>query len=385
MTTDWPMVPLGELLKPAGEQHRVESGRFYPNIGIYGFGRGCFEKPPIDGNLTSASTLYQVRAGQLIYSRLFAFEGAYAVVPNDFDGAFVSNEFPCFDVQRDRVLPGYLRWIFSRPCVWSALAAMSKGMGDRRKRIHPEQILAFRVALPALAAQERIVEKLDSVESSIAHRRRRAEVVASELAALLKSAFRSIATDAPRIRMAEIAPLVRRAVTIDPETSYTEIGVRSFYKGTFHRRTVNGAEFSWQKLYRISEGDLIFSNLMAWEKGIAVARARDNGCVGNHRMLTCRADRDRAVPEYLWFYFTTDEGFMQILSASPGSIARNKTLSADQLRNIPVPIPPVSDQQWFRDLLLKERAARAAQISAADGLNRLLPSLLEQLFGTGRG
>ncbi len=59
---------------------------------------------------------------------------------------------------------------------------------------------------------------------------------------------------------------------IDPDETYTELGVRSFYKGTFHRRTVNGAEFTWQKLFRIHQGDLVFSNLMAWEQAIAVAQ-----------------------------------------------------------------------------------------------------------------
>jgi len=181
--------------------------------------------------------------------------------------------------------------------------------------------------------------------------------------------------------MAEVAPLVRRAVPINLESSYTEIGIRSFFKGTFHRRTVSGAEFTWQKLFRVNEGDLVFSNLMAWEKGIAVARAFDDGCIGNHRMLTCDADRDRAVPDYLWFYFTTDEGFMQVLSASPGSIARNKTLSADQLQNILVPIPSLHAQQWFQDLLLKERAARDAHASATAELDRLLPALLAESFG----
>lgn len=33
--------------------------------------------------------------------------------------------------------------------------------------------------------------------------------------------------------MAEIAPLVRREVEIDPESNYTELGIRSFYKRHF--------------------------------------------------------------------------------------------------------------------------------------------------------
>jgi len=69
----WPDVPLADLLRPAAEPVRVQEDREYPNFGIHSFGRGLFAKPPISGIQTSAGTLYRVRAGDFIYSRLFAF------------------------------------------------------------------------------------------------------------------------------------------------------------------------------------------------------------------------------------------------------------------------------------------------------------------------
>ena len=69
--------------------------------------------------------------------------------------------------------------------------------------------------------------------------------------------------------LSEVAPLIRREVSIDPDATYTELGVRSFHKGTFHRRTLKGAEFTWQGLYRINTNDLVFSNIMAWEGAVA--------------------------------------------------------------------------------------------------------------------
>ena len=61
----------------------------YPNLGIYSFGRGLFAKPSISGATTSAPKLFRVRSGQFIYSRLFAFEGAFGVVPEHMDGWYV--------------------------------------------------------------------------------------------------------------------------------------------------------------------------------------------------------------------------------------------------------------------------------------------------------
>lgn len=155
----------------------------------------------------------------------------------------------------------------------------------------------------------------------------------------------------PAVPLGEVASLVRRAVSPEPEASYTEIGIRSFFNGTFHRRTLTGAEFSWQKLFLIRSGDLIFSNLMAWEGAVAVAKAADEGCVGNHRMLTCEVDPGRALPTFVVAFLKTEAGMKQITAASPGSIARNKTLSPSLMSRIQVPLPPLEGQRRIVELL----------------------------------
>ncbi len=97
------------------------------------------------------------------------------------------------------------------------------------------------------------------------------------------------------------------------EASYTEYGVRSFYKGIFLRRKVSGSVFSWQELYRLEPGDIVFSNIMAWEKAIAVAGSEHDGWVGNHRMLVCEPRRDLVLPSCLHHYFMTADGFAKVL------------------------------------------------------------------------
>jgi hypothetical protein len=228
-----------------------------------------------------------------------------------------------------------------------------------------QQAIASR--LNALADKTRQVEThLDAVERDAEH--------------LLALRFRDVIADAPLRPLADVAPLVRREVSIDPDQSYTELGVRSFYKGTFHRRTVPGSDFSWQDLYRIQAGDLVFSNIMAWEQAIAIAMPADDGCVGNHRMLTCEANSEIAVPGFLWYYFTTEEGFAKIYAASPGTAARNRTITAPALMAIDVPVPPLAAQQTFNHLRaevggLKARHSAIRQASAA-----LQPATLERVF-----
>ena len=79
MRRGWQRRPLSDVIRVVEDSHKVQTDRTYPNLGIYSFGRGLFHKSPIDGLATSAAKLHRVTRGQFIYSRLFAFEGAYGL------------------------------------------------------------------------------------------------------------------------------------------------------------------------------------------------------------------------------------------------------------------------------------------------------------------
>ncbi|MGY6275305.1 restriction endonuclease subunit S [Methylomonas sp. MgM2] len=161
----WKETAIGDFAKLALSPVTVDANENYPNIGIYSFAKGLFEKPPIEGSRTSAKTLYKIRNGQFIYSRLFAFEGGYALVPPEFDGYFVSNEFPTFDIDLEKATTKFLITLFLTEQDWQELAMSSKGVGDRRLRIQPEKILHRKIWLPPLKEQKRIEKMFDAYQA----------------------------------------------------------------------------------------------------------------------------------------------------------------------------------------------------------------------------
>ncbi len=186
----WRWVNLGQTMREASSPVEVDATLNYPNLGVYSFGRGVFEKAPIRGTQTSATTLYQVHAGQFIYSRLFAFEGAYGMLGEQFDGYYVSGEFPAFDCDATQVLPEFLWAYFRSPQVWAELAAKSKGVGDRRQRIHVETILSHRLMLPPLKWQAYIRRTQAKADRLKALQARTATDLDALLPAILDRAFR---------------------------------------------------------------------------------------------------------------------------------------------------------------------------------------------------
>ncbi|WP_058554658.1 restriction endonuclease subunit S [Thiohalocapsa sp. ML1] len=378
--TDWPLVPLGELLTQVSDRHPVEAGRIYPNIGLYSFGRGVFEKEPIDGSTFGADYLFRVGARQFIYSRLKAFEGAYALVPDCAGGAFVTNEFPTFEIESARTSAEFLGWYFRRPMIWQDLARFSTGVGARRERLHPQKLLSHRIPLPPLREQQRIAESLSSLWARVDEAKRLRAEIQSDAAALLHSVFHHLVQGAAYRPLGEVAPIVRRPVEIDTDKSYDEIGIRSFHKGTFFKGTSGGADISHKKMFQMVPGDLVFSNIMAWEGAIAVVRPEDEGRIGVHRFITCLPELGLADPDFLWFYFQTEEGFEKIVETSPATIARNRTLNAKMLPRIEVPVPAFAKQRAFAALRAKVQSIQDAQAANQAELDALLPAVLDKVF-----
>jgi type I restriction enzyme S subunit len=192
LAAGWRREPLRSVMRPASASVPVDRTTVYPNVGMYSFGRGLFAKPPIDGASTSAITLNRICAGQFIYSRLFAFEGAYGYVPPDFDGVYVSNEFPAFDPDPDALDARWLATVFRSRERWAELAGRSKGIGVRRQRVPVEALLDYELWLPPINEQQSMVEAIRQLETTAAHRHEMTQRVDALLPSALNEAFAEI-------------------------------------------------------------------------------------------------------------------------------------------------------------------------------------------------
>jgi type I restriction enzyme S subunit len=185
----WRRARLGSAMQLANSRVTVEADKSYPNVGIYSFGRGLFKKPDIDGSSTSATALYQIKAGQYIYSRLFAFEGAYAYVPREFDAYYVSNEFPAFETDLEQLDARWLASFLRSPERWAELGGRSKGLGVRRQRVPVEAVLEYELWLPPMTTQRSIVAAIDDLEKASAARQAALQRIDALLPAALNEAF----------------------------------------------------------------------------------------------------------------------------------------------------------------------------------------------------
>lgn len=377
---NWKKTRLGDVLRLDLDQIFIDSSENYEMVGVLSFGRGLFHKESVNGSSTSYKTFYRLGAEHVVMSQLFGWEGALALSNSKFSGKFVSPQFPTFLTDTERLDREFLGWWLRQSNIWDELKGKAKGMGDRRRTLNPDALLMCSIQLPTIDEQRHIVFKIESLVSKIDEAKQLRQAIQADARALLQSAFQQAIEGAGYRSMAEVAPIVRRPVVVEIESEYQELGVRSFGKGTFHKPVLNGVDVGTKKLYRICPGDLVFSNVFAWEGAIAVVQPEDADRVGSHRFITCVAKKGITTPEFLCFYLLTDEGIEKVRAASPGGAGRNRTLGLNKLEKIEVPIPPSDKQLWFNRLQTQVMAIQQIQADNQVELDALLPSLLNKAF-----
>lgn len=372
-------ISIGRFLTKSEDWIPVKPDEQYKQITARLWGKGLTLRGEVPGTAIAAARQYSAKAGQFLISRIDARHGAFGIVSEELDGALVSNDFPCFNIDASTVLPHFFEW-YSRTPEFIDLCRRASEGSTNRVRMKEEKFLKMTVPLPSLHEQRRIVQQLDRVAALVNERRRAIDATERETQALLLKAFQRAVDGAPLRPMSEVAPLVRRPVEIDLDGTYPELGVRSFGRGTFHKPDLPGTEVGNKKLFRICAGDLLFNIVFAWEGAVAVVQPEDEGRVGSHRFLSCVPAPETATVEFLRFYFSTPEGLQKLGEASPGGAGRNRTLGLKKLEDLLVPVPPIERQHWFDRLQKKVREAGAIRASTAQDLEALIPAMLHEIF-----
>jgi len=374
MSKPWPRVKLGEMLKRSDETTQPAVDAEYKEITIRLWGKGVVERGRVGGASVSGRR-FIARKDQFIASRIDARNGAMGIVPSDLDGALVSNDFPLFDVNHDRLLPQYMGWLCRTPAFVDLCARASEGTTNR-VRLKESEFLNLEIEIPGAEDQRRIVARIDAVQQQLQQAGALRASIDHDIASLLAVRFQETLHHAEWRPIQDVAPIVRREVAVDPQSNYAELGIRSFGKGTFHKPMLSGIELGSKRVYRIEPGDLLFSNVFAWEGAIAVAKPGDANRVGSHRFISCVPHDGLATAEYLRYYFLTDEGMSKIRGASPGGAGRNRTLGLSKLLALSVPVPPPQIQQQF--VALQAELARLDQVRSdeAEQVAAVVPALI---------
>ena len=180
-------VPLRDILEMRPSE-AVDPERTYRISGVYSFGRGLLDRGHLAGRDTKYAAMTSLHAGDVVYSKLGAFEDAVAVVDEEFAGSHVSPEFPVFRVASE-VDPNYLRAALTTTSFAEALIRVATGVGARQKRVSPSSFLSLEVPIPSRSRQRRVAGILGEAMTITAKEERTRELSGALLPAARNEIF----------------------------------------------------------------------------------------------------------------------------------------------------------------------------------------------------
>jgi type I restriction enzyme M protein len=142
----------------------IDPSQSYTFLGMSNACKGLFKKEEKTGQQIKAEKAYLVKENDFVYSRLFARLGSFAVADKNFEGCYVSNEFPVFEVDTEFVLPRFLLSYFSLPSVWQYVESKCRGTTKAsRFRFKEEYFLEMEIPLPNIKIQKRVIEIIEKM------------------------------------------------------------------------------------------------------------------------------------------------------------------------------------------------------------------------------
>ena len=117
-------------------------------------------------SLSTHGTVYYVRQkGQFIYGKQNLFNGAFGIIPDEYDGFLSSNDVPTLDINHEKINPLYLLYYIGRKNYYVPLEGIAIGSGS--KRIHESTVINLEIAVPTLEEQASIVLAISSISKKI--------------------------------------------------------------------------------------------------------------------------------------------------------------------------------------------------------------------------
>jgi len=356
----------------------VSPGTMYRNAGILNRGRGLFRKPDLAGEDTSYKTLSSLRANQVVYSKLFGWEGAVTTVPEEFDGFYVSAEFPHFTISPD-VSVSYLDHYLKSPTFMHQLATAGTGLGQRRQRVNVGPFVDLAVPIPSRPDQDRIAAYLDSLARPSAEAEATVARAHDLLTSLRGRVFRHL-SESQTVRIGEIVTQVDQLEDVSSDTEYPMLGVRSYGRGAFSSGTMLGSNTAYKKLRQFKMGQICYPKLMAWQGALAVVPESLDLHYASPEFVGFEVNSKVASVRYLAHCLAWPTFLSEATLRSSGTNANRRRLQPKDFLDIAIPLPPMEAQIKVARMLDTALEASATTHQLANYATAILPASRSEIF-----
>lgn len=373
------MVPLKNILKRVERFEKREDFREYTFAGTYSFARGIFVGETKKGSSFSLAQIQRIHAGDFIYCKIMAWEGAFGIAPEATHDCVMSGAFVAYEINLEIIEPGYLEYYFKVPEVWRKIGSKSTGTNVRRRSLHPNQFEAEIIPLPTILEQRRIVARIEELAAKIEEARGLRESAIVESQSLVTSLHLNL-SGSRTVELNQILTLDERQEEVIFGKEFPQVGVKGFGGGLFAKESVNSTQTTYRAFNRLYDGALVLSQVKGWEGAIAVCPPSLLGkyVSPEYRTFSCRPGF--AIPEYLASLVVTPWFWKQLKDLTRGMGGRRERTRPEQFLRMKLPMPIIGQQKYAVSVFERVNLMRVRRDEALRKMEGLLPTILDKAF-----
>jgi len=380
------MTQLRDLLTPVKTKVHVDDPENAKLVSVKLHGKGAVRRALGEGKAPKPFVGTRASQGQFIFSRIWARRGAMAIIPPELDGVVVTNEFPVFDIDAEKLDARYFHWLVQSPRFLEQLQALSAGASGQN-RVKESSFLSLDVALPSLTEQRRISSILDRADDLCTQQLAVIEDVRRALDSVLEDQLAQLQDASEQIPLGSIAALStgKSLVGSDEavESPFRVLKISAVTSGIFNpaESKVLPLDYVPPAEHLVRPGDLLMSRANTAELVGATA------LVGN-------VPSNLALPDKIWRFSWLEDSeplfYHALLSSrniraqmarlASGTGGSMKNISKEKLLAMPIPRVAIDAQREFVRKADSLERLRIINSSRLECLSTLQGALSQRAF-----
>ncbi len=157
--SEWKKVKIGGFLKRKKDSIEIKPNEKYKLLTVRLYHKGVDLRCEKLGSEIQ-SKMYKVSKGDFILSGIDARNGAFGIVPNELDGAVVTNDFWYFEIDESVVKKDFFFWVTKTPIFLDVCRKASMGE-TQRIRLQKDLFFNYEINCPTIDFQENFVNQMN--------------------------------------------------------------------------------------------------------------------------------------------------------------------------------------------------------------------------------
>lgn len=389
----WTETTFGDVLQVVERRAEVHDDDIYQLVTAKRNRGGIVPRSKLLGRNILTKTQHLIRQGDFLISKRQIIHGACGVVPQELDGALVSNEYATLRV-KDGLLLAFLRYFCHSVYFQQTCFQCSIGVDVEKMIFDMREWLEYRVFLPSLPEQQRISDLLGTwgraislTEQRIKAAQRRKDGLAEQL---LTGQQRFCEFGAQTWK--ELC--VQDAAVVNPPKpkhllDNTRVTFLAMSDVSETGRVITSSSRSYKGVATgftsFQDGDVLVAKITpCFEngKGALVENLKNGFGFGSTEFHVIRADSGCVLPQFI-YYCTMTRDFRRKGEASMVGSAGQKRVPTRFIKNYEIRLPPMQEQHKIVTILQACDQEIELLTRKLDALQYQKKGLMQQLL-TGR-